>query len=122
MSYKHAPCIFIISVIASSLLATTAALSNGPMGSGSPGGRSSGAMPGWGSSGAPSNTIRSQPGSYYGNTPNQQNKGAGMNCGGSDVCLAPNAPSPTPYPNYNNNAPAAPSIFFAPFFGPATHF
>jgi hypothetical protein len=46
MNYKHAPYIFVISVIGSSRLATTAALSNGPMKS--PGGASSGAMPGRG--------------------------------------------------------------------------
>src|ERR1700733_10562141 len=55
MNYKHAPYIFVISVVASSLLATTAALPNENMKPTttrqSPGG-SAGAMPGWGNSNA----------------------------------------------------------------------
>lgn len=73
MNYKHAPYIFVISVIASSLMATTAALSNGK--GMSPGGGSSGAGPARGTNQQPQGSWLSQgrynanPDPYHGIVP-----------------------------------------------------
>jgi hypothetical protein len=118
VSYRHTPYIFVISVIASSLLATTAALSNGMK---SPGGQSSGAMPGWGSGSPGGRSPGAQqggtffvPGSFYelmptGTHPNSPGTSGEVYVNSPWVPTNPSfGPTPTPRPVTSSPKPYSP--------------